>query len=135
MKAGNEIDPRGDYAHVVNPVHKIYGEHGGHETVKVRDVRRIFEGRGLRGGAGKRVNGMAPGRPQSFRYQRLSIWTTATLDEEEWHKTTEQGAERFMTKARAGLRHLVVCSNITGRTKDTIAQSKRARAGSVALVD
>ena len=32
-------------------------------------------------------------------------------------------------KARAGLRHAVVCPNVTGRTKEKIAQSKRARAG------
>ena len=37
--------------------------------------------------------------------------------------------------ARAGLRHAVVCSNVTGRTKERIAQSKRACAGSLALVD
>ena len=39
-------------------------------------------------------------------------------------------------KARAGLRHTVVCPNVTGRTKERIAQSKRtARAGSLATVD
>ena len=38
-------------------------------------------------------------------------------------------------EARAGLRHTVVCPNVTGRTKERIAQSKRARAGSVAIVD
>ena len=38
-------------------------------------------------------------------------------------------------KARAGLRHAAVCSNATGRTKERIAQSKRARAGSLNLVD
>ena len=53
----------------------------------------------------------------------------------------EQGAEHFMAKwivaekTKAGLRHAVVCSNVTGRTKKRIAQSKRARAGSLALVD
>ena len=36
---------------------------------------------------------------------------------------------------RAGLRHAVVCPNVTERTKERIAQSKRARAGSLALVD
>ena len=52
-----------------------------------------------------------------------------------------QGAEYFMAKwiaaeeARAGLRHAVVCPNVTGRTKEKIVQSKRARAGSLALVD
>ena len=50
-------------------------------------------------------------------------------------------AEHFMAKwiaaekARAGLRHSVVCPNVMGRTKERISQSKRARAGSLALVD
>ena len=38
-------------------------------------------------------------------------------------------------KTKAGLRHAVVCSNMTGRAKERIAQSKRTRAGSLALVD
>ena len=38
-------------------------------------------------------------------------------------------------KARAGLRHAVVCPNVTGYTKERIGQSKRARAGSLAIVD
>ena len=68
-------------------------------------------------------------------------WTTAAQDEEEWRRTTEQGAEHFMAKliaaekAKAGLRHAVVCPNVTGRTKERISQSKRARASSAALVD
>ena len=37
-------------------------------------------------------------------------------------------------KTKAGLRHEVACVNVTGRTKEMIAQSKRAR-GSLALVD
>ena len=35
----------------------------------------------------------------------------------------------------AGLRHSVVCPNVTVRTKDGIAQSKGARACSLAIVD
>ena len=68
-------------------------------------------------------------------------WTTAAQDEGEWRKTAEQGAERFMAKwiaaekVRAGLRHAVVCPNVTRRTKERIAQSKRARTGSLAIVD
>ena len=68
-------------------------------------------------------------------------WTTAAQDEGEWRRTAEQGAEHFMAKwmvaekAKAGLRHAVIWSNVTGRTKERIAQSKRARAGSLALVD
>ena len=68
-------------------------------------------------------------------------WTTEAQDEGEWRRTAEQGAEHFMAKwiaakkTKAGLRHAVVCPNVTGRTKDRIAQSKRARAGSLAIVD
>ena len=67
-------------------------------------------------------------------------WTTAAQDEEKWRRTAQQGAERFMAKwiaaeeARAGLRHAIACPNVMGRTKERIAQSKGARAGSVALV-
>ena len=68
-------------------------------------------------------------------------WTTEARDEEEWRRTAEQGAEHFMAKwiaveeARAGLQHAVVCPNVTGRTKERIAKSKRSRAGSLALFD
>ena len=68
-------------------------------------------------------------------------WTTASQDEGEWRKTAEQGVEHFMAKwiaaekARTGLRHAVVCLNMTRRTKERVALSKRARAGSLAIVD
>ena len=68
--------------------------------------------------------------------------STVAQDEGEWRRTAEPGAEHFMEKwivaegAKAGLRHAVVCPNMTGRTKKRIAQkSKRTRAGSLALVD
>ena len=38
-------------------------------------------------------------------------------------------------KTKAGLRHAVVCLNVKERTKKRIAQSKRTRAGSLALAD
>ena len=38
-------------------------------------------------------------------------------------------------KSKAGLRHAVVYPNVAGRTKEKIAQGKRARAGSLAVVD
>ena len=69
------------------------------------------------------------------------MWGNAAQDKGEWRRTAEQGEEHFMAKwiaaekAKAGLRHAVVCPNVTGRTKERIAQSKRARAGSLALVD
>ena len=68
-------------------------------------------------------------------------WTTAAQDGGELRRTAEQGAEHFVAtwivaeKAKAGLRHAVVCPNVTGRTKERIAQSKRARVGLLALVD
>ena len=68
-------------------------------------------------------------------------WTIAAQDEEEWHKAVKQEAECFMTKwitaerARAALRHVVICPNVTRRTKERVAQSKRARTGLLATVD
>ena len=68
-------------------------------------------------------------------------WTTAAEDGGGWRRTAEQGAKHFMAKwiiaekNKSGLRHAVVCPNVTGRTKERIAQSKRARAGSLALID
>ena len=38
-------------------------------------------------------------------------------------------------KVGAGLQHVVICPNMTGRTKERVDQSKRARAGSLAIVD
>ena len=38
-------------------------------------------------------------------------------------------------KVRAGLWHAVICPNVTGRTKERIVQTMRARAGSLAIVD
>ena len=38
-------------------------------------------------------------------------------------------------EVRVELRHAVVCPNVTGRINEKIAQSKRASAGSRALVD
>ena len=68
-------------------------------------------------------------------------WTTAAQDEGEWRRTAEEGAEHFMAKwivagkNKAGLRHAAVCPNVAGKTKERIAQSKRVRAGSLALLD
>ena len=60
-------------------------------------------------------------------------WTTAVQDEVEWPSLAEQGAEKIMAKwiaaekGRAGLpRAVIVCSNVTGRTKDRKVQSKCA---------
>ena len=107
----------------------------------MRDVRRAGGGRGLRGGAGKEWMGCLL---DGIRVSGINAeqWTTAAQDEGGWRKTAEQGgAKRSMVKwivaekARAGLRHAVVCPKMTGRTKERIAQSKRAPASSLAIID
>ena len=45
----------------------------GYETAEVRDVRRNGGRRGLCGRPGKRVDGVFPGRSQSFRHQRRPV--------------------------------------------------------------
>ena len=108
-------------------VRGICGAHGGYQTAEERDVRRIGGGCRLRGGPGKTVDGLFPGLPpQSFGHQRRSV-DDCSPGRGEWRRMADQGAERFMTKwinaekARAGLRHAVVCPNLTGRTKERIA--------------
>ena len=64
---------RGDFTQEADLVCEVCGAHGGYETAEVRDVRRIGGGRGLRGGARKKVDGVFPGRPQSFRHQRRPV--------------------------------------------------------------
>ena len=97
-------------------------------------------GAGCVGSQGKKGMGCFPDDLRAFSIN-ADQWTTAVQDEGEWRKTAEQGVEHFMAKliaaeeARAGLRHAVVCPNMMGRTKERIAQSKRARADSLALVD
>ena len=68
-------------------------------------------------------------------------WTTAAQDKGGVAQNGRTRGGTFMAKwivaekANAGLRHAVVCPNVTGRTKERIAQSKRASAGSLALAD
>ena len=106
----------------------------------MRDVRTNGEGRGLYGGPGKRVTGCFLDDLRAYGIN-TDQWATAAQDEGQWRRTAEQGAEHFMVKwivagkTKAGLRHAVVWPNVTGGTKERIAQSNRARADSLALVD
>ena len=92
------------------------------------------------GGQGKKWMGCFPDDLRAFG-TNADQWTTAAQDEGECRRTAEQGAEHFMAKwivakkIKAGLRHAVVCPNVTGRTKERIAQGKRARAASLAFID
>ena len=116
--------------------------HGGYETAEVRHVRRIGGGRGLHGGPGKRVDGVFPGRPQSFRHQRRPVDDCSpgqggmaqdggtrggTFHGEIDHCRESQGWTTACTS--------IVCSNVTGRIKEMIAQSRRTRVGSLSIVD
>ena len=102
--------------------------------------RELVGGAGCVGGQEKEWMGCFPDDLRAFGIN-ADQWTTAAQDKGEWRRTAEQGADHFMTKriaaekAKAGLRHAVVCPNVTVRTKKRIAQSKRARGGSLALVD
>ena len=118
----------------------ICGAYGGYETAEVRDVRRNGGGVGCVGGQEKEWMGCFLDDLRAFGIN-ADQWTTTAQHEEEWRRTAEQGAEYFMAKwivaekTKVGLRHAVVCPNVTGRTKKRIPERKRALAGSLALVD
>ena len=132
---------RGDFTQEADLVCGICGAHGGYETAEVRDVRRIGKGHELCGGPGKGVDEVFPGRPQSFRHERRS-GNDCSPGRGGMAKNGGTRGGTFhgeMGRCRESqgwtTRHAVVCPNATGRTKQRIAQSKRARAGSLALVD
>ena len=106
----------------MDPVCGICGEHEGHETAELRDVRRADGERGLRGGAEKGVDGCLLDDLRAFGIN-ADQWTTVAQDEGEWRKAEEQGAERFMAKwvaaekvraGLAGLRYVIVCIRTWG---------------------
>ena len=100
----------------------------------------MMEGAGCVGGQEKKWMGCFLDDLRAFGIN-ADQWTTAAQDEGEWRRTVDQKAEHFVAKwiaaekTKAGLRHAVVYPNVTGNIKERIAQSKRAHAGSLALVD
>ena len=130
---GNE-SMGGDCVQEADPVRGIRGAHGEHKTAKVRDVRRTCGESGLRGGAAKIVDEVSPGRPQSFRYQRRPVRGGMVQDGGTRGGPFYGVTDRCRENPRVGLRHAVVCTNIAGRANERIAQSKRAHAGSLAIV-
>ena len=107
----------------------------------MRDVRRMVGGAGCVRGQKKKWMACFLDDLRAFGIN-ADHWTTAAQDEGGWRRTVGQGAQRLMAKlitaekvSRAGLRHAVIYPNVTGGTKERIAQSKRARAGSLAIVD
>ena len=106
----------------------------------MRDVRRTRGGCGLRGGQKKEWMECLL---DDFRVFRIDPdkWTIAAQDKGEWLRTAKQGAETFVTKliaadgATAALQHAVVSLNVTGRTKERVAQSERARTSLLATIN
>ena len=94
----------------------------------------------MRGGRGKIVDGVFPGRPQSFRNQRRPLDDCNPGRGEIAQDGVSRGGafhgemDRY-ENVRAGLRHAVVCPNVAGRTIERLTQSKRARAVSLTKVD
>ena len=86
------------------------------------------------------MDGVFPGRPQSFRHQRRPV-DDCSLGRGGMAQNDRTRGGTFMAKwivaekAKAGLWHAAVCPNVTGRTKERISQSERTRAGSLALLD
>ena len=73
-KTGSESMEATDFTQEADLVCGICGAHGGYEIAEVRGVQRTSGGHGLCGGSGKRrMDGMFPGRPQSFRHQRPPV--------------------------------------------------------------
>ena len=94
----------------------------------MRDGRSSGRGGGCAGGQKNECMGCFLDDLRAFGINADQL-TTAAQDEGEWRRTTEQGAGHFMAKwitaekNKARLRHAVVYPNVTGRTKEKIAQS------------
>ena len=108
----------------------------------MRDVRRNGGGCGLCGGPGKIVDGVFPGRPQSCRHQRRPVDDCSPGQGGMAQNGRTRGGTFHgkMDRCRKNQGWTTACSRMPerdrkARTKERIAQSKRARAGSLALVD
>ena len=131
----------GNYAREAHPVRGTCGTHGGPETAKVRDVRRTVGRRGLNGvGAGKRVDGVSPGRLQRFRYQRRSVDDCSPglggmAQDGGTRSGTFHGGMDRCSESRCWTTACSFMPERDGKHKEEIAQSKRASASSLAIAD
>ena len=99
-------------------------------------------GAGCVGGAGKVVDGVFPGRHQSLRPQRRPVNDCSHPGRGGMAQDGGTRGETLrgeMDCCRESQGWTTTCStiypNVTGRTKERITQSKRARAGLLAIVD
>ena len=110
------------------------------EETRLPKVRKLRQGANSVGGAGKRAYEVHPRRSRSFRYQRGEVNDCIPGRGGTVQKTAEQEVGHFMSKwitagkVRARQRYVVVCPNVVGRIEERIAQRKRARACSLAMV-
>ena len=85
------------------------------------------------------MDGVFPVRPQSYRQRRpvddCNPGRGPMAQNDGQRGGIFHGEMDRCRKARAGLRHAVVCPNVMENTKKRTAQSKRACAGSLTLVD
>ena len=130
----------GDFTQKADLVCGICGAHGGYETAEGRDVWRNGGGRGLCGGPRRRVDGAFPGRSQSFRQQRQPVDDCSPGRGGMAQSGRKRGGtfrgkmDRYRKKQGWTAAYSGMLER-DGRTKERMAQSKRARAGLLALVD
>ena len=97
----------------------------------MRDVRRTRGEDRFLGGQEKELMRCLLDDLRAFGI-KADKWTIAAQDTNEWYQTANKGAEIFTKNwfvadgARTALRHAVVPPNVTGKTKERVAQSKRA---------
>ena len=92
------------------------------------------------GGSGKRVNRVFPGQPQSFRHQRRPVDNCSPAQGGMAQNGGTRGGTFHgeMDRCRRSQGWTTPCSGMPerdGKDQERIAQSKRARAVSLALVD
>ena len=104
----------------------------------MRDVLRNGRGRGLCAGAGKRllVDGVFPERPQSFRHHRRQVnnCSPGRGGMTQSRRTRGGTFHGEMDRCRESQGWTTACGAMPERD-GRMAQSKRAHAGSLALVD
>ena len=107
----------------------------------MHDVRRIGGERGLCGVPRKRVDRMFPGRPQSFRHQRrpvddCNLGRRGMTQSSGTRGGTFHGEMNLCRESQGWTTAYSGMSERDGKDQgEDIAQNKRARAGSLALVD
>ena len=101
----------------------------------MRDVWRTDEEHGLCGGAEKRVEGVSPGPPQSFRYQRRQVndCSLGRVGMAQDGGTRGGTCHGKMNPRRKRQGWKTACSSICPNVTESIARNKRALAGSLAI--